>query len=357
MIRIDPKPMYELSPYLFMQFMEPLGTTDSSVEAAWDFQRDQWKPEFIEVIKELSPSMIRWGGILTSFWKWREGIGPRDRRIPMINYLWGGLESNQVGLHEYMDFCEQVGAEPLLGVNFSADGRPEYINTVRGENRAGTPEEAAALVRYCNDPDDDLRKVNGKSEPWGIRFWQVGNETSYPKAGHRFTSEESAKEFVKYAKAMRQVDPEIKLIGWGCKEGNRDAWWAPELLDIAGDQVDYVAAHMMCQGPRREDTILTGMEYMKDRDRAWAELLEIYDILEPRLLELEAIIEEKGSDAKIAITEGHLSLKPHNTCFLLHEWLAGLYHAKVLNLYQRHGDMVKIATWQTSSATVGPPMP
>ena len=361
-IRIDATPRYEVSPYLFMQFMEPLGTTDASVEAGWDFTRNCWRPELLEVVRDLSPSMIRWGGILTSFWKWIEGIGPREQRIPMVNYIWGGLESNQVGLHEFMDFCSQVGAEPLIGVNFAADGRPEYINTSLGEERAGTPEEAAELVRYCNDPDHKERQGNGRAEPWELDIWQIGNETSYPPSGERFSSEESARQYVEFAKAMRAADPSIKLIGWGCREKNGH-WWAEELLDIAGDQVDLVATHMMHQSPQRPDTILVGMKYMQDRDRAWAELLEIYDTLEPRLLELKEIIHTAGSTAKIAITEGHLSLQPHNGNFILHEWLSGLYHAKVMNLYQRYGDMVKIATladfcgnrWTVNAVMVGSP--
>ena len=39
-IVIDPEPRFPLSPYLYMQFMEPLGTTDGSVAAAWDSLRD-----------------------------------------------------------------------------------------------------------------------------------------------------------------------------------------------------------------------------------------------------------------------------------------------------------------------------
>ena len=46
-------------------------------------------------------SAIRWGGILTSHWRWREGVGPRKCRKPMINYLWGGVEPNQVGVHVF----------------------------------------------------------------------------------------------------------------------------------------------------------------------------------------------------------------------------------------------------------------
>ena len=94
---IDPKPLFELSPYLYMQFMEPLGATDGSVEAAWDHLRDRWREDVVEVTRELAPTMMRWGGIFADFYRWREGVGPREKRPPMLNLLWGGMESNQVG--------------------------------------------------------------------------------------------------------------------------------------------------------------------------------------------------------------------------------------------------------------------
>lgn len=361
-IKINPKPCYNLSSYLFMQFMEPLGTTDASVEAGWDFIHNRWRDDLLESVRGLSPTLIRWGGIFTSYWKWREGIGPRSKRVSVINYQWGGMETNQVGLHEFMEFCQQVSAEPLIGVNFAADGRPEYIHTLVGENRAGTAREAAELVRYCNDSDHSERQANGHSVPWGVKLWQIGNETSYPNAGRRFSSQGNAEKYLEFARAMRKADPSIKLIGWGCKE-NKGLWWATNLLEIAEKYVDYVATHMMRQIPQHSDTILKGIEYMQDRDRAWSELLEIYDTIEPKLVELEEIIKSSGSDAKIAITEGHLSLQPHNTNFILHEWLAGLYYAKMMNLYERHGDMVKIATladffgnrWAVNAIMLGGP--
>ena len=60
-IDINPTPTHELSPHLYMQFMEPLGTNDSSVEASWDHLNDRWRPELIDVTRSLSPSMVRWG--------------------------------------------------------------------------------------------------------------------------------------------------------------------------------------------------------------------------------------------------------------------------------------------------------
>ena len=79
-IRVDPKPLFELSPYLYMQFMEPLGATDGSVEAAWDHLRDDWREDVVEVTRQLAPPMMRWGGIFADFYRWREGVGPRATR-------------------------------------------------------------------------------------------------------------------------------------------------------------------------------------------------------------------------------------------------------------------------------------
>src|SRR5690349_2108999 len=62
---IDPTPLCELSPYLNMQFMEPLGTTDSSVEAAWDYNDDDWRKDFVRVTRDLAPDMLRFGGLFS----------------------------------------------------------------------------------------------------------------------------------------------------------------------------------------------------------------------------------------------------------------------------------------------------
>ena len=94
-LMIAPEPQYDLSPYLYMQFMEPLGTTDGSVAAAWDFGHDRWREDVVAVTQELGPTLMRWGGIFSDYYRWREGVGPRDQRTPTLNLLWGGIDSNQ----------------------------------------------------------------------------------------------------------------------------------------------------------------------------------------------------------------------------------------------------------------------
>lgn len=334
-ITIDPKPLFDISPYLYMQFMEPLGITDGSVEAAWDYDTDDWRKDLIETVKDLAPDVIRWGGLFSRYYKWREGVGPVASSRPMRNYVWGGLETNRVGTHEFVDFCRRTGAEPLYCVNFLGDG-VHY-----GEGRTGDAEEAAGWVSYANDPDNPERKRHGVSRPYGIKLWQLGNETSYGR--QHFTLEETITHTISFAKAMRARDPSIQLIGWGDREG-RGELWAGELLKRAGEHLDYVAIHMMGMSPRRRDTVLRGIRYQKDPQAAWEELLELTTVVEKRVVELEQVLTAGRFSQGIAITEGHLSLQPHNANPILCEWLSAAYHARSLNIYQRHGAKVKIAT-------------
>src|SRR2546421_9279295 len=121
-IAVDPKPLFDISPYLYMQFMEPLGATDSSVEACWDYDADDWRKDFVEVTHDLAPGAMRFGGLFSRYYRWREGVGPVSRRPAMRNYAWGGKETNRVGTHEFVDLCRRVGAEPVYFVNFLGGG-------------------------------------------------------------------------------------------------------------------------------------------------------------------------------------------------------------------------------------------
>ncbi|HEX7859724.1 MAG TPA: alpha-L-arabinofuranosidase [Verrucomicrobiae bacterium] len=333
---IDPKPLFEISPHLYMQFMEPLGVTDSSVEAAWDYNRDDWRKDFVDVTKDLAPGMIRYGGLLSRYYKWREGIGPAEKRPWFRNYVWGGKEPHRVGTHEFVDFCRRVNAEPMYCVNFRGDGEKRYATTPEGD-RTGDEKEAADWVSYCNDPDHAERKANGHAAPFNLKMWQLGNETSYGSAC--FKKDEAIDVTIRFTKAMRERDRGLKLIAWG------DDGWAPEMVGRAGEHFDYIAAHTMQQTPVRRDTVLRSWKYQAAPEQAWSELMEMVAArIEKKLLGLINSLSGDKAKMPIAITEGHLSLAPHNSNPILTEWLTGVYHARAMNLYQRHGDRVKIAT-------------
>ena len=176
-LKIDLTKKNKISPYLYMQFMEPLGTADSSIDAAWDFSENQWYPAVIDKVRELGPTMVRFGGNMIDYYHWEEGVG--DKRIPMINHWWGGIYHNQVGTHEIVDFCRKVNAQPFFVVNMESDGFDNFANPKNDLPRIGTVREAAEWVNYCNNPDNSHRIANGAVEPFDVKYWQLGNETSY----------------------------------------------------------------------------------------------------------------------------------------------------------------------------------
>jgi alpha-N-arabinofuranosidase len=351
---VDPTPQFALSPYLYMQFMEPLGTTDGSVAAAWDSLRDRWRPDVIDVTKELAPTLLRWGGCFSSYYRWKEGVGPRAERKPMLNLLWGGVETNQVGTAEFVDFCRQVGAEPLLAVNFESDGRKQWQRSPKGDIRSGGPEEAAEWIRYCNAADSPLRREHGRAEPYNVRLWQIGNETSYDRNG--FDCETAARCTVEFARAMRKEDPTIQLIGWG------DSGWAKRMMEIAGEHLQYLAFHHMFNPDgNAPDSPLRGIEYRKDPARTWEHLMNAAQVHEARIRQMRE--QASGYDIPLAMTECHFSLPGRNRCEVLSTWAAGVANARLLNVHERHGDRLKIATladfcgtrWQVNAIMIPTP--
>jgi len=333
LLKVDPTERHALSPYLYMQFMEPLGTTDSSVDAAWDFLADRWRPDLVEVTRTLGPTLMRWGGCFISYYRWQEGVGPRDRRPPMVNLLWGGVYQNQVGTHEFVDFCRQVGADPLIVVNFESDGHREWARNAKGQVRTADAAEAREWVAYCNDPAHALRRAHGRAEPYGVKLWQIGNETSYVQDG--FTAETAARKTVEFAQAMRQADPSIQLIGWGEED------WARPMAEIAGEHLQYLAWHNGF-GPGGPDSPLRGVEYRKDPDRTWDHFMRRYREPAGRIDHHREIAGDLG--LPFALTEGHFILPGRNRCEALSTWAAGVANARILNVFERNGDLVKIAT-------------
>lgn len=354
-IEIDPQPVFELSPHLYMQFMEPLGTTDSSVEAAWDHKTDNWKDTIINVTQKLGPTMMRWGGNFSAYYKWKEAVGPRNARIPLLNTDWGGIETNQIGTAEFVDFCTKVKADPLVCVNFESDGVPWYARNAKGEDRTGNSAEAAQWVDYCNNPSNKDRIKHGFKQPLQINHWQIGNETSY-RPGKGFDNVTAAKKTTEFSKAMRRVDANIKLIGWG------DSGWAKVLMQEAGEHLNYIAFHHMFDpGEGLKNSPVRNNEYRKDAAATWDVLMNGYKIHEQKIKKLR---EETASfKIPLALTECHYSIEGRNRCEVLSSWAAGVSYARIMNLHERNGDVLKIATmadfcgtrWQVNAVMIPVP--
>jgi len=121
----------------------------------------------VQALKEVNIPNLRWpGGCFADEYHWKDGIGPKDEREPMINTHWGMVsEDNSFGTHEFLELCDLIDAEPVIAGNLGS----------------GTVKELSDWVEYCNaDIKSDmtqLRKKNGKEDPWYVKYWGVGNES------------------------------------------------------------------------------------------------------------------------------------------------------------------------------------
>ena len=349
---VSTKEKWHISPFLNMQFMEPLSVTDSSVDAGWDYLRECWHEDLIDTVRSLAPGMVRWGGCFASYYHWREAVGPMRERKPMLNLCWDGVYSNAVGTKEVIDFCRLTGAEPLLVMNMESDGRMKWAHPRPGEDRSGTAEEAAAWIRYCNDPDDALRRRLDPGEPYGVRWWQIGNETSYDPEG--FTCEQACDATRRFAEAARNADPSVNLIAWG------DSGWAAKMCEETGDLISHIAFHYHYSSALPHSP-LNDTAYRDDPARTWEHLMSVPALLDAKLNEMRGQVLPWGK--RLAMTEGHFALRGRNRCDVLSTWMAGAAYARNHNVILRHSDVLDIATmadffgnrWQVNAILIPTP--
>jgi alpha-L-arabinofuranosidase len=180
-----------ISPGLHGHFLEHLGTAtygglwvgrDSRIPHIDGLRRDA-----VEYLRDLAVPVLRWpGGCFADTYHWRNGIGLPSSRPVTVNHPWGGTtEDNGFGTHEFMQLCTLIGAQPYLAGNLGA----------------GSPAELRDWVEYCNYPSRsslaELRAANGHKEPFGVRYWGIGNE-SWACGGH-LTPEEYCGLYARFA--------------------------------------------------------------------------------------------------------------------------------------------------------------
>jgi alpha-N-arabinofuranosidase len=129
-----------------------------------------YRTDVLDALRTLKIPVIRYpGGNFVATYHWQDGIGKRSERPSRPELAWLGTESNQFGTDEFLHWLEVLGegvekVEPYFCLNFGT----------------GTLDEALAWVEYCNGTRDtyyaNLRRKNGREEPWGVKYWALGNE-------------------------------------------------------------------------------------------------------------------------------------------------------------------------------------
>jgi alpha-N-arabinofuranosidase len=251
---------------------------------------DGWRRDVVEATKELRPPILRWGGstIDPGGYKWKDGIGDRDRRTPFINTNWGRRDSNDVGVEEFIQFCRAVGSEPLVCVSF-ADG----------------PQSAGELVEYCNGsaetPWGKVRAENGHPAPYGVKYWQIGNEVDHP---------EVPAESVDFCRAIKTADPEAVIFS---------SFPSGPIFEKISGLISYLAPHYYTS------------------DLAW---------IESDIRSLRDLIRNSAQwdKVKLAVTEWNINAGNWGLGRgKLYTLDCALFEAQFLNILHRNSDVVEIA--------------
>lgn len=333
-----------LDPNLFGSFLEHLGR--AIYEGIYDpgsklSDSNGFRTDVMNVVKKLGVPIVRYpGGNFVSGYNWLDGVGPKKDRPVVLDKAWNTIESNQFGTDEFMAWCKAVGTKPLMGLNLGT----------------GTPEQAAALVEYCNVEKgtewSELRRKNGNPDPYHVKHWCLGNEMDGPwQIGHMSATEYGYKA-ADAARQMRYVDPTLTLIACGSSNPSMPTYleWDREVLEQCYPYVDGLSLHRYF-GNTPQETGGDSSKYVTmnlTMDQQIDETLAVCDMVRGRhhskkqlwlsFDEWNVWYRARGGDA----SDGHRTVAPH----LLEEIYNledALLVGGLINSLLRHADRVRIA--------------
>lgn len=216
-----------------------------------------FRPDAIAALKSLRSGVYRFpGGNFVSAHEWRDAIGVPDQRPPILDPVWGAVQPNDIGTDEFMTLCKLLEVEP-------------YITVSAGLSDAWS---AAQYVEYANGavttPMGKQRAENGHPEPYNVKFWGIGNEMwgfTYQYGAMKLN--QFAFKHNQFARAMKKVDPTIKLIACGAMPdtmtGSKESLsfgtnlvppylspgdWTGGLLSNCFDNIDIISDHFYNYG-------------------------------------------------------------------------------------------------------------
>ncbi len=220
-----------------------------------------FRPELIDLLKAQRSGMYRFpGGNFLSAHDWHDAIGDPDKRPPIWDPVWSALQPNDVGSDEFMTLCELLGVDPFISVNAGF----------------GDAHSAAEQVEYVNGSVNTrmgkLRAANGHPAPYNVKWWGIGNEMYGDWQFGNMALNQYVIKHNLFAKAMRKVDPGIKLLATGATpdemtiyghslrltgklipDWGSEADWTGGLFAHCLDNVDIMSEHFYAYAGQRFD--------------------------------------------------------------------------------------------------------
>lgn len=291
--------------------------------------------DIIEALKKLKTPVLRWpGGCFADTYHWKEAIGPREKRKAIENMTWGGTrEDNSFGTHEFLELCELIDAEPYLAINMGS----------------GSVQEAMEWVQYVNHPNgtshlSDLRQQNGRSTPWNVKYWGIGNESW--DCGGNMTAGYYVNEYKKYATLMTSYGNSEGLFRIAVGPGSEDYSWTETVMkEVPLRRFEGLSIHhysVINWSKKGSATRFSEEEYFNTMEQAWR--------MERMVTKNSEVMDKYDPSKKIALVVdewgGWYDVEPGtNPAFLYQQnsmrdaMIAGL----TLNIFNNHCDRVRMA--------------
>ena len=202
-----------------------------------------FRKDVIGLVKDLNVPITRYpGGNFVSGFKWEDSIGPRAERPRRLDLAWKTTETNEVGLHEFVDWAKKANTDVMYAVNLGTRG----------------PMEAKEVVEYANHKGgtywSDLRIKNGAKDPFGIKLWCLGNEMDGPWQMGMKTAYEYGRVANEASKMMKWVDDSIETVACGSSSTGMKTFgeWEYTMLTECYENVDYVSLHRYYGNPHND---------------------------------------------------------------------------------------------------------
>ncbi|AUS06880.1 alpha-N-arabinofuranosidase [Pseudotamlana carrageenivorans] len=290
--------------------------------------------DIVKALKDLKIPNLRWpGGCFADTYHWKDGIGPQKDRPTIVNQWWGGVtEDNSFGTHDFLNLCELLETEPYVSGNVGS----------------GTVQELADWVQYTNfdgvSPMSDLRKQNGRKEPWKVKYWGIGNEAW--GCGGNMTAEYYANEYRKYATFIADWTNSGGLMRIASGANSDDYHWTETLMkNIPNHMLGGVALHhySVIDWNNKGDAVsFTEDMYFK----TMSEALEMEELVTKHAAIMDKYDPEKKVDLVVDEWGGWYAVEEGTNPGFLYQQntmrdavLAGV----TLNIFNNHADRVRMA--------------
>jgi alpha-N-arabinofuranosidase len=295
-----------------------------------------------------------------------------------------------------MKLAASLGAEVVITVNYGT-GRDQTGAVSTSASLSQRVKRAAAWVAYLNGTPSDTRSLGvddegadwqtigfwaqkraqrGHPTPYGVRYWEIGNEV-YGKWETGYTTvRRYAADFIEFAATMKTIDPTIEVGAVGRAEphrrGDADSTdeWNATLVQLAGDYLDFLVLHpyypsaslAQVQGSYTSTTWFTAV--MAGAQQAIADLQEIRAIIaanSPRAGQIGLAVTEYGiwpADSNSASDFSSLARALHDADLLMSLIQQGaLLDVILAAAWNLHGSNETAAIrydWSTGSRVVRP---